>query len=213
MVFGDTLFDQLPPLEGTLDGYIAVTETDNPKQFGIVTKGEKYIAKLVEKPDLPPPQLAIVGIYYLNNFALFTKALKYILDKGIKTKGEFQITDALQHMINKGALLDTFLVKRWLDCGMPYTLLESNRELLKAFYGTEQFIDETATVEGSTIGKNVSIGPRCVIKNSTLEDCIVDEACLVEDCALHGSLLGKYVTLRKFSGKAYLGDFSYYEGQ
>ena len=84
----------------------------------------------MEKPAQPPSNLAIVGVYYLRSSMQLFAALQEIIEKDIKVKGEYQLTDALQLMIEQGEPMGCFKVDDWLDCGNPETLLSTNRLLL-----------------------------------------------------------------------------------
>ena len=70
--------------------------------------------------------LAIVGLYFLQNAGSLFKSIDHIIDNDIRTKGEFQLTDALQHMIDLGEPFSTFPVQGWYDCGKPETLPKTN---------------------------------------------------------------------------------------
>ena len=64
---------------------------------------ENIITDFVEKPQTFISDLAIIGIYYFNNGEYLRSELQYLLDNNIKDKGEFQLTNALENMKNKGA--------------------------------------------------------------------------------------------------------------
>lgn len=103
-MLGDTIFDaNLKEVLNFETSALGVKKVSNPKRFGVVEiDPEGYVTKLVEKPEHFISDLAIVGIYYIKNSLLLRECLDELLKKQIKTKGEFQLTDALQLMLHKG---------------------------------------------------------------------------------------------------------------
>ena len=107
------------------------------------------------------------------------------MDNDIRTRGEFQLTDALQMMIEKGSKFRTAPVQEWLDCGLPETQIQTNTWLLlnriqqaEYNYPTATIIPpcvigKNATIENCTIGPNATIGDNCTLKNVTITDCIM----------------------------------------
>src|SRR5690606_33170138 len=91
----------------------------------------KDITDLIEKAENPPTNLAIVGVYLLDDPKLLFAGLDHIIEKDIRTKGEFQLTDALAEMLKQGHRMQAFEIAEWLDCGKPETLLDTNRRLLE----------------------------------------------------------------------------------
>ena len=132
IVLGDTIvtadFSSFVGGERTL---IGVKEVDDPSRFGIVEVEDGEVKSLVEKPDVPSSNLAIVGLYYVVNTPLLFECLRRVIDEDIKTKGEYQLTDALILMLERGEKMGTFAVEGWHDCGLPETLLATNRYLLE----------------------------------------------------------------------------------
>ena len=66
-----------------------------------------YIKKLIEKPLVPVSNLALVGLYYIANSEILIKSLNHLIEKNVRTKGEYQLTDALQMMIEDGEKIKT----------------------------------------------------------------------------------------------------------
>jgi glucose-1-phosphate thymidylyltransferase len=100
IVLGDTIFraDFSAVVEGG-ESAIGVREVEDPRRFGIVEVKDGVASRLVEKPDQPTSNLAIVGVYYLTDSAMLFDALDTLVAKDLRTKGEYQLTDALQIMI------------------------------------------------------------------------------------------------------------------
>ena len=104
----------------------------HPRRFGVaVTNADRQIERLVEKPQEFVSDEAIVGIYYIRDVKQLKKALQHLISNDIRTRGEFQLTDALQMMIEQGRKFRTAPVKEWLDCGLPETLIQTNTWLLQ----------------------------------------------------------------------------------
>ena len=187
IILGDTLFEaDLRILDGAQENILYTFKVDDPKRFGVaVTDSEGRISRLVEKPQEFVSDEAIVGIYYIKDVKVLKESLKYLMDNDIRTKGEFQLTDALEMMLEKGCKFRTAPVSRWLDCGLVETLLETNAHVLKRndnsgnlkFEGTEIvppcYIGKNAKIHGCKIGPNVSIGDDCEISGCTISDAIV----------------------------------------
>src|SRR5207249_3616971 len=128
IVLGDTIFEA--DIRGALErgqNTIGVKEVPDPRRFGIVeTNGHGRVTRLVEKPDHPTSNLAITGIYAFTRGRPLFDALAELQHKGLRTRGEFQLTDAMQLLVERGEVLTTFPVEGWYDCGKTETLLETN---------------------------------------------------------------------------------------
>jgi glucose-1-phosphate thymidylyltransferase len=131
IILGDTVFDvDLKALTSTDCSALGVKEVEDPRRFGVAETENGFITKLVEKPDQPKSTLALVGIYYIKNPQILVECLRDEIKGNVRTRGEFQLTDALQMMIDRGERIKTFPIDGWFDCGKPETLLETNRHLL-----------------------------------------------------------------------------------
>ncbi|MCS7073667.1 MAG: nucleotidyltransferase family protein, partial [Bacteroidia bacterium] len=118
IAFADTLFRANFVLDKTKDGIIWVKALEDPRNFGVVKLNEQgVITELIEKPETPVSNLAIIGIYYIKDGAWLRKEIQYLLDNKILGKGEYQLTDALEHMKAQGARFGAGEVSEWMDCG------------------------------------------------------------------------------------------------
>jgi len=220
IVLGDTIvaadFSALIGGERTL---IGVKEVEDPQRFGIVEVENGRVRSLVEKPDVPPSNLAIVGLYYIVNTPLLFECLEEIVEKDIRTKGEYQLTDALLLMLERGEDMGTFTVQGWHDCGRPETLLETNRFLLERSGGNGReipgsivvgpvAIDPTAVIERSVVGPYVSVAAGAVIRDSILRDSILNANSVVERSLLSESLVGEGAVVKGAFRKLNVGDSS-----
>ncbi len=206
------------------DGIIWAEEVENPSAYGVLVLDEnKYIKKMVEKPDEPISNLANVGIYYIKNYELLIKEIEYIIEKDMKRKGEYYLTSAFQRMMDKGEKIIVGKVDKWLDCGTIESLLETNQYLLGKNHKIEEkgknckiikpvYIEKGAKLENSTIGPFVSIGKGTEIKDSFIENSIIGLENDISDVKINSSVIGSHV---KVSGgefkKLNIGDHSHIE--
>lgn len=196
IILGDTLFQaDIQSLANASENVLYTYKVSNPRRFGVaVPNAEGRIERLVEKPQEFVSDEAIVGIYYIKDVKALRESLQYLMDNDIRTRGEFQLTDALQMMIEKGCKFRTAPVQEWLDCGLPETLIQTNTWLLQNKDGLNNVsriavdqrdtihnvklippcvIGKNVTIENCTIGPNVTIGNNCTLKNLTMKDCIM----------------------------------------
>ena len=118
IILGDTVFDvDLSPLLKSEYSSIGVKTVDDPRRFGVVETRDGIVTKLIEKPDNPTSNLAVVGLYFIKSPRKLLHALNEVIDKDIKTKGEYQLTDALQIMMDHGERITYFEIDGWYDCG------------------------------------------------------------------------------------------------
>ena len=132
VAFADTLFKADFKLDNSSDGIIWVKQIENPSAFGVVklnSTGE--ITDFVEKPDTYVSNLAIIGIYYFKSGEQLCNELEYLIDNDIKEKGEYQLTNALENMKNKGVVFRPGEVKEWLDCGNKNVTVATNKKVLE----------------------------------------------------------------------------------
>ena len=194
VVLADTIFELdysgFVNAGGNLIGVVAV---DDPRRFGVVETDGRRVVAMVEKPDEPPSNLAIAGIYRITDQQQLRQALTAIMGGQIRTKGEYQLTDALNLMVERGEIFRTHPVDRWLDCGTKETLLATNRHLLQDMGG--RFIHTEATVERSTV-RSSSVMEHCRVLDSVLDNCIVLPGAHLEGCDLHDEIVEEGAELR-----------------
>ena len=215
IVLGDTVFDvDLSIVLNSKFSSIGIKYVDDPRRFGVVvldenedsknnkiTNGIKTITKFVEKPETFVSNLAIVGMYYIANSPMLVEALNNLINQNIRTREEYQLTDALQLMLDKGEIFTTFPVEGWYDCGKPETLLSTNRFLLESYpiqknlstntvVITPSYISEKATVENSIIGPYTSIADGAIVKDSIIKNSIISYESKVINTLLIESIIG-----------------------
>jgi len=221
IVLGDTIFRaDFSEIVAGGDSRIGVKEVDDPRRFGIVEVKDGVAVRLVEKPDQPTSNLAIVGVYYISDSPLMFDALDTLVAKDLRTKGEYQLTDALQIMIERGHRIRPFTVEAWYDCGKTETLLETNRDLLelkaepppRSLPGTvfvpPVAIDPTAEIHNSIVGPHVSIAARAIVRDAIVRDSIVNQDASVEQILLEGSVIGDNALVRGTFRHLNVGDSS-----
>jgi len=197
---------------------IGVRKVDNPRRFGVVEmKGDRIIG-LQEKPEHPKSNLAITGPYFFTDSEALKLALEYIVEEGIKTRDEFQLTDALQLIVEGGMDIYTNKIAGWFDCGTVETLIETNRHFLKRSPAPRKFdnaviippvfIGENCILERCVVGPFVSIGNSVVIKDSVISDSIIGDGASVEGAFLKRSILGNSSAYQGHSNRLILGDHS-----
>lgn len=206
------------------DASILLTEVKNPQQFGVAEiNDDGTIKRLIEKPKVPPSNLALVGIYFFK--PIIVEACKNIKPSW---RNELEITDAIQWLIDNGYQVGWTKVQGWWkDTGKPEDILEANRLILddlaadikgnvegeirgRVSIGEGTVINKNSIIKGPTIignnciidnsyiGPYTSIGHNCVIQNSEIEDSVVmDGTKLFDTEKIVDSLIGRNVTIEQ----------------
>jgi glucose-1-phosphate thymidylyltransferase len=184
---------------------------------------KRIITRFIEKPaskEVSPSNDAIVGLYYIKNSDKLFSSLEYIFKNEIKTKDEYQLTDALAKMIEDGEKMTTYDVQGWLDCGKIETILETNAYLLDKLYGHKNYefedtiimapvyIADGCKIKNSTIGPNTSISENCIIQNSIIINSIVNDKTEIDNSEINDSLIGFNCKIKNYKGIMTLGDYS-----
>jgi len=207
VVLGDTIVKcDLNKFVDSSDNVLGLMPVDDPKRFGIAEIRDSRVVSLVEKPENPESNLAVIGLYYFKDSHTLKDSLGRHIATGKTTRGEIQLTDALELMIKDGVAFAPFEVDQWLDCGKKETLLETNRRLLPETGNSPQiagslvvppvYIDPDAKITNSVIGPYVSIAKGTKIENSIIKSSIVGESTSIESTVLDNSLIGNMVTIR-----------------
>lgn len=184
---------------------LGVKKVDDPRSFGVAEINEEgMITTVIEKPSIPKSNMALVGLYKIRDSATLFKCLSKIITQGIKSHDEFNLTDALECMIQSGCVFKAFKVENWFDCGRKESLLESNSILLQKFGGiiSEKIrhentifippvsISEGCDIKNSIIGPHVAIGDNTIIHSSIIKDSIIGSYSKLYDVLLVDSLIG-----------------------
>lgn len=211
-ILGDTILKaDYDKLLSCPDNMIGVREVDDPRRFGVVIKDGERVTGFVEKPEVPPSNLAIVGAYLFRDGKGLFDAMQTVIDRDQRTRGEYQLTDGLQLMLERGAAFTTETVVDWYDCGKRETWLQTNRVLLDRDGQTGEHgpvqIDPTARVENCRIGPHVSIGPGAVLVGCEIADAVIGANSELHDCRLRASLIGQDCRVDGVRGSINIGDF------
>lgn len=229
VAFADTLFKANFEMTGNEDAVIWVKQIDDPRQFGVVKiDGDGTISDFVEKPVEFVSDLAIIGIYYFNDGDALKAEIKYLLDNDLKEKGEFQITNALQALRNKGAKIYPGKVDEWLDCGNKDITVQTNARWLalhKDSYTVPAtaklenaevvqpcFIAEGVEIRNSTVGPYVSVGANSVINGSTVTNAIIQNNAVVQNATITNSMLGAHTHVSNANVELSISDYSIIKG-
>lgn len=219
IVLGDTIVhtDFSVFLRGP-DVMLGVKEVDDPQRFGLVEVDGDRVVRLVEKPEVPPSNLALVGLYYVPEFRKLQDAIDELIRTGKLTRGEYQLTDALQNLLTLGASMRFHAVEGWFDCGKTETLLSTNRYLLDLLPSSPTIpgvvvvhpvsIDPTARISQSIVGPYVSIAAGVSVTNAILRNTIVNENAEVSDMLLDASVIGENAVVRGSFQVLNVGDSS-----
>ena len=197
---------------------LGVKEVDDPRRFGVCEVTDGRITRLVEKPKDPPSNMALVGLYYLQDSRPLFSAIRRVIDGNIMTKGEYQITDALQMMIEEDNGFVPFVIDEWFDCGKPEAMLETNRKLLEDM-GEASRVDGSiiippvsispgAKLVNSIVGPYVSVADGVTISHSVVRDSVLSEGSTVKDSLLESSLIGANAVVEGGYKKLDVGDSS-----
>jgi glucose-1-phosphate thymidylyltransferase len=224
IAFADTLFQADFKINPDEDGIVYTKKIENPSAFGVVvTDKNNIITRLVEKPAEFVSDLAIIGIYYFKDGQLLRDELQYLIDNNIKDKGEFQLTNAMENMKDKGKKLKAATVNEWMDCGNKNATVDTNKRILALNSGEAKvspdaevkdsviiqpsYIGPGTVIKSSVIGPYASIGKNSVVERSIVSNSIIMENCRIKKSLFENSLLGNHVEYTGKPADLSLGDF------
>ena len=219
IVLGDTIFDaDLKSVFAGKTSALGAYHVEDPRRFGVIESEGGFATKLVEKPEHPKSNWMIAGLYYFKNPSLLRSALDELIESNQRTKNEYQLTDALQIMIDRGEKFATFELTGWYDCGKPETLLSTNRAMLDQHSHSKRapntivrepvFIADNADIEDAIIGPYASIGAGTRVRNAIIRDSIVGDNATVEGVILSESIIGNSANARGSFHNINIGDSS-----
>ncbi len=212
VVLGDTICEyNVQEVVDSPYSMIGVRKVEDPREFGVAEIEEDcFISRVVEKPQIPKSNMALVGVYKIkeNN-----------IRAGLRSHGEYSLTDALDCMIQMGVKFQSFKVENWFDCGRKETMLESNALLLKKFapktdasqYENTVIIPPVSigagcSIKNSIIGPNISIGENTTIDYSIVKNSIIGSFSNLFDIVLDDSVIGSDTNLRGETRSLNIGD-------
>ena len=212
---------------------ILTVRVPDPQRFGVVELVEGAVVRVVEKPEVPPSDLALAGVYVFDPIVH-----EVIAGLQPSARGELEITDAIQGLIERGLRVRAHEVTGWWkDTGLAQDLLDANRLVMAGFSGSR--IDGTvedcavsgdviveagavvkqgaligpcvigadAQLRDAIIGPNAAIGAGSSIRGARIEDSIVMDGCVISDATLRASVLGRGVEVTgRGSAQLVVGD-------
>jgi glucose-1-phosphate thymidylyltransferase len=182
MYLGDNLIrEQLAPLvarfrEEKPDSQILLAAVPNPSQFGVAELRDGQVVRLVEKPVTPPSNLALVGVYMFGPPIL--EAVRAIKPSA---RGELEITDAIQWLIDHGYVVRPHVIEGWWkDTGRLEDMLEANRIILDTLQSRtdglvidSEILGKVVIDAGARIARSTVRGPAIIGKGAVIEDAYI----------------------------------------
>lgn len=225
VAFADTLFKADFVMDTEQEGVIWVQKIDDPRQFGVVKLDDNNtITDFVEKPQTFVSDLAIIGIYYFKDGDYLKSELQYLLDNNITEKGEFQLTNALENMKQKGTKFKPGQVTEWLDCGNKTATVYTNQRVLEFKKGNSSqrkqvnntnsviiepcFIADDVLLDNSIVGPHVSIGKGVKVINSIVRNSIIQNNAQLQSANIADSLIGIGAEVTGKSSDLSISDYS-----
>ncbi len=219
---GDTILDaDIKTILSFEYSTLCIKKVEDPRAFGVAElDNEGFIKNLVEKPNIPKSNMALVGFYFIRDTKALFKALDSIVQNNERTNNEFYLTNALQHMIADGVRFKSYKVEHWFDVGKKDILLETNAILLRKNgdkTGTESVKDNSifispyhiskgAKIRNSIIGPYVTIGENSEVSNSLIKNSVIGSFSKLESVTLQNSLIGSDTTIHGNTQSLNIGD-------
>lgn len=225
VAFADTLFRADFTLDDSKDGIIWVQSVEDPKAFGVIKVDQNnVITDFVEKPQEFVSDMAIIGIYYFKDGGNLKNELQYLIDNDIKDKGEYQLTNALENMKQKGVKFSPGKVDEWLDCGNKNATVYTNQRVLEFLKGQKLiadsanvdqamiiepcYIGENVTIKNSVVGPHVSVGDNSTIENAVIQNTIIQTNTTLKGVSYSNSMIGNHVSISKELTDCSIGDYN-----
>jgi glucose-1-phosphate thymidylyltransferase len=229
VAFADTLFKADFTLDGQADGAIWVKQVEDPSAFGVIKLKDGIITDFVEKPTAFVSDLAIIGIYYFKEAERLRDEIKHLIDNDLKEHGEFQLTNALESLKQKGLKFVPGQVNAWMDCGnKPITVATNSSVLNFAQKDGEDLVDpsvkkinstiiqpcyigKNVQLINATIGPNVSLGANSIVENATITESLIQDNAHISNVSLNQAMIGNNVVFNGHFTSVSLGDYSVLE--
>lgn len=226
VAFADTLFKADFVMDTNQEGVIWVQGIEDPSQFGVVKlNAAGVITDFIEKPTTFVSNLAIIGIYYFKDGDNLKKELQYLLDNNITEKGEFQLTNALENMKQKGIAFTPGKVTEWLDCGNKNATVYTNQRVLEfdknkttlkgknisnsnSLIIEPCFIGDNVSLINSIVGPHVSLGAGSVVLNAIIKNCIIQDNAKINNTIVENSMIGEGAEINGKSLDVSLSDYT-----
>lgn len=220
--FGDAIIDaDLTAFRDSPVSCIGVKTVENPRNFGVIEfSADGVMRGLVEKPKIPKSNIAMVGCYKIREVGQFIEACAHNLDNGIRSIGEYPLTDALARMLEQGTEFKTIPVENWFDCGRREVLLETNAIFLdREGFATEDpppydnsiiihpvHIGPDCELSNSIIGPYVTLGANTKLEHAIVADSIIGDYATIHDIVLRNSVVGNDASIGGLRQSLNIGD-------
>jgi glucose-1-phosphate thymidylyltransferase len=195
---------------GAPDALILLTPVPDPQNYGVAELRDDAVVRLVEKPPEPQTDLALVGVY------MFTPRV-HDAARSIRpsARGELEITDAIQQLVDSGARVEPHVVKGWWkDTGRLEDMLAANRLVLDTIEGrvagelVDSQVDGRVVIElGARLERSAVRGPAIIGAGARLSDCYIGpytaigEGCVIENAEVEHSILLTGSSVRDLAGR------------
>ena len=182
------------------DALILLCEVEDPSRFGVAQLDNSKIKKITEKPKDSPSNLAVIGIYFLT-----PKIFGIIDNLKPSSRGELEITDALQILLSVGIVDYDAVTGWWKDTGTPEDIIHANKLVLDSIGTENQFLidDDSKIQDNIVIGKNTEIssdsfitGPVIIGKNCKIGPAVrigsyvsIGDNCILKNCNIENSII------------------------
>jgi glucose-1-phosphate thymidylyltransferase len=230
VAYADTLFRADFTLDISADSVIWVKQVEDPSAFGVVQLNAKNeIIDFVEKPKEFVSDLAIIGIYYFKSGETLKAELQYLLDNNVVKGGEYQLTDGLENMKQKGLKFVPGKVEEWMDCGNKNVTVETNNRMLTFLHAEGEnlvsanakmenatiippcYIGEDVVIINSTVGPNVSLGKASHVVDSEIKNSLVQTHAHIRNAKLDNAMIGNHASFDGNFTSISIGDYSVLE--
>jgi glucose-1-phosphate thymidylyltransferase len=227
VAYADTLFRADFTLDTSADSVIWVKQVADPSAFGVVKLNvQNQIVDFVEKPKDFVSDLAIIGIYFFKSGETLRSELQFLLDNQVVKGGEYQLTDALENMKQKGFKFVPGKVDEWMDCGNKAVTVETNSRMLQFLHDDgillvdtnavlenatiipPCFIGSNVVIKNSTIGPNVSIGSGSEVENSTIKESLIQQHSKIFNAHLDQAMIGNHAIFDGQFKSISIGDYT-----
>ena len=223
VAFADTLFYCSAPLDTSRDSVIWTKQVSDPSAFGVVlTDAHRQITGFVEKPKTPVSDLAIIGIYFFKDGGNLRNELQYLIDHDVRKGNEYQLTDALQNMMEIGLRFYSESVDEWLDCGNKEATVQTHARVLEHrghFVNPNAQVEQSvivppchiaagAVIRHSVVGPYVTVEAGSQIERSVVSDTIVQQNARIENIVLHNAMMGTEAVAAAHAVSVNLSDYS-----
>ncbi|HID42945.1 MAG TPA: glucose-1-phosphate thymidylyltransferase [Archaeoglobaceae archaeon] len=165
---------------------VGVVKVENPEDFGVVEIKKGNFVRIIEKPEKPPSNLINAGIYHFHR-----DIIRYVKRTPISVRGEYEITDSIQLLLQDGYKLKAKEIDTWIDVGYPWDLLNASERILNSTAGNRV---DGEVEEGAVLKGNVVVGEGTVIRSGSYiigpaiigKDCDIGPNCFIRPCTTIG---------------------------